>query len=562
MKKILLLVVLIGCLVLNSLAFQGSLVSPEMEFIIGPQAPISNSWFDQNQLVKAREFGEAFPAVPPTDPAAFDKYVLDTYYDLAHTEYIAYQRSGDPAFLAYARNVADSWWQNPWIQEGRQRNFDNGPVPRHAGIAGLALRALDGRPEMWDWLVSYTRDRFDVWLKWRVNNPELHYGVREGAFTLHYATWLAKVLPDSYPLQNGGLATNGAQIRAQFLADVEAISVQYFGRLQYPDGSWRWNTAADEYIDTVQVQLRTGISTGVTSLPVNPIPYPVQAGQRLAFERGGVTKTTVAAPAGATSISVEAVSFTRSGGDYAYVDDGTLQGITQPFMVGLLLNALIDVHRLTQEPFVKSEVAKQILSGARHLYQDGPYRKDVPVPGLTGVNWRDPFYLYHGGTSLNQTKYERGGGSYPDLASNGDCGTNAACTIGIGRQAISTIFDVYGYAYLLTGDPFFRNAGEDLFDAAFVGTDGFRGFADGTAKNYIQNYRMGGRYLGWRLGAQEPSPSPIPTPTPTATPSPVPSPTPTPVPSPSPTPSPSPSPSPKPCTRLPNGKLKKNCLSL
>jgi hypothetical protein len=198
-------------------------------------------------------------------------------------------------------------------------------------------------------------------------------------------------------------------------------------------------------------------------------------------------------------------------------------------MVGLLLNALVDVHRLSTNDLVKTNVANQIVKSCRHLYSLGPYRT-TEVPGLPGVRWRDFFYYYHGGTSVNPTKYENGGGSYTDLASNGDCGTNAACTIGIGRQAISTIFDVYEYAYLLTGDLFFRNAGEDLFDAAFVGSDGYRGFADGTAKNYNQNYRMGGRYLGWRLGAQEPSPSPIPTPTPTATPSPVPSPTPSPAP--------------------------------
>ena len=36
---------------------------------------------------------------------------------------------------------------------------------RHAGIGGLILRALDGRPEMWDWINAYTRYHFDLWLK-------------------------------------------------------------------------------------------------------------------------------------------------------------------------------------------------------------------------------------------------------------------------------------------------------------------------------------------------------------------------------------------------------------
>ena len=102
------------------------------------------------------------------------------------------------------------------------------PPPRHAGIGGLILRALDGRPEMWDWINAYTRYHFDLWLKRRINDSQLYYGVREGAFALHYAAWLAKTLPDSFPLQAGGTATNGAALRAQYLADIEAISVQLF----------------------------------------------------------------------------------------------------------------------------------------------------------------------------------------------------------------------------------------------------------------------------------------------------------------------------------------------
>ena len=59
-----------------------------------------------------------------------------------------------------------------YIKGGTVRNFDSGgPVPRHAGVGGLALRAMDGRPEMWDWINAYTRYHFDVWLKRRINDP-------------------------------------------------------------------------------------------------------------------------------------------------------------------------------------------------------------------------------------------------------------------------------------------------------------------------------------------------------------------------------------------------------
>jgi hypothetical protein len=448
------------------------------DFIIGPQVPASTSWFDQTEIDRAKLHGSKCPDVPPTDATALNDFVLLNYYDLPLTEYIAWKRTGDPLFLDYARKCADAWWQMPgWIDSGTQLDFANGkgPTPRHAGIGGLILRAIDGRPEMWDWITAYTRYEFDVWLGLRVNNSALYIGVREGAFMLHYAVWLAATHPDP-------------AVRAEFLSKAETIAVNYYGRLQLSDGSWRW----DDW-------------------------------------------------------------------DYTDADGGHLVGVTQPFMVGLLLNALIDLHRLSTNETVRTNVANQIVKGVRHLYFDGPFRNTL-VPGLNGARWRDFFYFYHGGTSVNPTKYEFGGGSYTDVTWNADCGTNAACTIGIGRQAISTIFDAFRYAYLLTADDALRVAGEDLADAGFGGSDGYRGMADGTAKNYNQTYRMGGRYFFWmtQTPGSQPATSPTPTPTPTPTPVPSPSPSPSATPTPSPSPTPTPTPSPSPCIRTnPKGKCVK-----
>jgi uncharacterized protein (TIGR03437 family) len=385
---------------------------------------------------------------PPTDPAALNDFVLLQYYDLPLTEYIVHARTGDATFLGYARKCADAWWQHPdWIKAGGQRDFGNGktPPPRHGGIGGLILRAMDGRPEMWDWINSYTRFHFDLWLKRRINDSQLYYGVREGAFALHNATWLARALPDSFPLQAGGTEINGAGLRAQYLADIEAVSTNYYGRLQQADGSWRWDDI--DFVDS---------------------------------------------------------------------DGGTLKGIMQPFMVGLLLNALIDVHRLSTNSTVKMNIQNQITKACRHLYADGPYRKDEAVIGLTGKRWRSFWYFYHGGTTVNPTRYQNGGGSYKTA--------DQTWFVKSERQGISTVFSAYGYAYLLTGDPAFKTMGEELFESAFGNTtDGIRNEADGTAKNYNQNYRMGGRYLVWRgtsgsAPAPTPTPTPTPSPTPTATP--------------------------------------------
>lgn len=82
----------------------------------------------------------------------------------------------------------------------------------------------------------------------------------------------------------------------------------------------------------------------------------------------------------------------------------------QPFMIGLLLSALIDVHRATVDATVKAKVANQIFKACRHLYADGPYRKDELVPANRNKRWRAFWYFYHGGTSVNPTLFEKGGG--------------------------------------------------------------------------------------------------------------------------------------------------------
>lgn len=465
-------------------------------FIIGPQLPISNSWFDQTQLNRGRVHADAFPAEAPQKPPspveprrvdfatneayqtaltawasdpiikawfdALDKYILAHYYDLGYALYALYARTKDPADLARARKVCDSWWKHPtWIGQGTIRKWPDEatPSPRHAGLGGLMLRALDGRPEMWDWIAGYTRFHFDLWLKRRVNDPQLYYGLREGGYMLHYATWLAKALPDSYPLQAGGTATNGAQIRAQLLADVEAVAVNYFGRLQKTDGSWRWNTATDEFVDT---------------------------------------------------------------------DGGTLLQTMQPFMVGLLLNALIDVHRLTTNPTVQANVANQILKGARHLIESGAYRKNEAVPADPNKRWRSFWYFYHGGTSVNPTRYQTGGGS-----ENG----SQLWHVKSERQSIGLVLPAFSYAYEISRDEFYRTAFLELWSAGYGGEDGIRNEFDGTAKNYNQNARGAASALARMAHATaSPSPTAIPTPVP----SPSPSPTVTPTPQPSPTPKPIP----------------------
>ena len=349
-----------------------------------------------------------------------DVYVNANYYDLSLSLYVLYYRTENQEFLTAARKVADSWWLSTPVDSGRNRNFEkNAYAPRNASLGGLMLRALDGRPEMWDWINAYTRYMFDIWLKTHARDPQLYLGVRDGSFCLLYAAWLARVLPDSFPLAAGKVALNAASLRSQYLSDVELLSTQYFGRLQLPDGSWRWDD-----------------------------PY------------------------------------------YTDSDGGTLKNIMQPFMVGMLLRALVEVHRLTSSPKVKQSIQTQIVQACKHLYSGGPYRNTSS--GLGNKKWRSFWYFYHGGTTVNPQKYESGGGS--------PVSTNQTWEIKSERQLIATSLSSFGYAYALTKQEPLLTMGEDLFDSAYGDrVDGIHNEADGTPKNYNQNYSSASRYLVWRL---------------------------------------------------------------
>jgi hypothetical protein len=168
----------------------------------------------------------------------------------------------------------------------------------------------------------------------------------------------------------------------------------------------------------------------------------------------------------------------------------------QPFMVGMLLHALVEVHRLSQNPKVKENVQNQIVRACRHLYGGGPYRDTNS--GLGNKKWRSYWYFYHGGTTVNPRKYENGGGS--------PANTTQSWEIKSERQLLATSLSAFGYAYFLTKDDTVLAMGEDLFDAAFGDQkDGIRNEADGTAKNYNQNYSSAPRYLVWRQHGTDPT---------------------------------------------------------
>jgi hypothetical protein len=336
-------------------------------------------------------------------------------------------------FQTLGRKCADAQWKHPDIGEGKIQRWPDSvsPVPRHVGILGLICRAEDGRPEMWPWITAYVQFHLNHWCLKRVKDPTLFYGLREGAFCLHYAVALAKVHPDP-------------AVRAQLIADIENVCINYYGRLQQADGSWRWDDV--DFVDS---------------------------------------------------------------------DGGTLKGIMQAFMVGLLLCALGDADDVVGAA-AKASIKTQILTACRHLYEGGPYSRIKPVN--FNVLTRGFNYFYHGGTSVNPTKYAKG--DIPEIWT-----TTERWHIESARQAISTVVGAFGKAYQLSGDPFFKTAGDELWNSAYSGDDGFRAMMADTAKNFNQHARWAGRYPALVGGVSQPDPAPLPNPTPTPQPPPPPSPT-------------------------------------
>ena len=106
--------------------------------------------------------------------------------------------------MNYARKSADSLWGAPYIDFGTVTEGPNHLPPRSQAFAGMMLRALDDKPEYWDYLYREVRATFDHWLKRNRSQPTL-YATLAKMVTRVVRGDLARVVPDRYPLQAMGL---------------------------------------------------------------------------------------------------------------------------------------------------------------------------------------------------------------------------------------------------------------------------------------------------------------------------------------------------------------------
>lgn len=371
--------------------------TPEIAFIIGPQlksGSVANPWpwFDSNAIETGTRHGSDFPAAPVNN----SEYINANYYDQALVQYTNYYRTGDVRYLEYARKIADSWWEGSMIRGGTV-SPSSSHAPRNASLAGLMLRAMDGRPEMWDWITAYANWHLWNWGERRITRETLHYGVRDGGYALLFGTYVAVVHPSQ-------------SVREEYRRRVIPVARDYYARLQFQDGSWRWS-------DPAWPEFRM-----------------------------------------------------------------------QPFMVGLLLEALIAVHKITEDPVL----ANAILRSTENLWAMA-YRGPQVVDERPEFTWRGMWYTVYGADGPTGTSSLRSGGD-----------TNSIREV---RQLNATVVHAFGYAYRLSGDPKHLAWGDEVFAATFGNgtgplSDRFYGLGDFRPKEYNQSYRSAGRYLAYRAGAR------------------------------------------------------------
>lgn len=427
------------------------------------------------------------------------------YYGSALTAYAAYYRTGLTKWQTTARMIADSWWSFDGIDYGANdpANFNS---PRLMALDSLMLRAIDGKPEYWDWINRATDYTYrDVWVLPRLDYPGLYFGLRDGGYALRWAVLLSQILPNTYTLYgNGTLAastgteTGGAALRAAWFTDAMDGAIKYYCRLQRADGSWRWNQDEWQFLGTT-------INASDTTVV-------------LAADPGSAFRT-----AGDLKIDNEYLSYTgRSGatitgvtrGRYgttatghtsgAQVTDLAIGFFEQTFHVGVgVIAAFHDLMQVIKDnPTYQAEYNTMrnaiVLNAAEGMLMG---YSTLPVGNAPSTNSRYMHYALHSW------------GDWGALHDGMPDAVPAWATIADlrdARQNVVTWIHTPAYAYYYTGVQWYKDQTDELLSAnwgktGYSGTigvsDGVYGLQDffsrtGTPHRSLKEYNEWHRYVG------------------------------------------------------------------
>jgi hypothetical protein len=270
------------------------------------------------------------------------------YYDNVAAYYALYYRSGIDDYLTAARKLADRFWESPMIDQGLTP-AGYGFVARSTSAMGLALRALDGRPEMWTGLHSV----WDTYM-WYLSVPDAQWGMwdtREMAYHLAMISYCA--LFDSDPTYRSTCKT----------AIVNSFPAVWTPD-KFPDGSWPTTYASTASWNTGSSATLTNGSTAVVGVGTTWSSSSFPASTRIWFTN---SPTVVPNNAAGDPVSYIAtfVDSTHLALDSAYQGTTGTHGwelssynalgyVSQPFMTGILsaafdlaAKAVVDVNPAT-----------------------------------------------------------------------------------------------------------------------------------------------------------------------------------------------------------------------
>jgi len=119
----------------------------------------------------------------------------------------------------------------------------------------------------------------------------------------------------------------------------------------------------------------------------------------------------------------------------------------------------------------------------------------------------------HGGITSNTNLYIAGGGYgsaggftdgalYPSAV-----GSDPNLTVNSLRDTNCLIAHAFGFAFSVTGTSTYKTQGDDIFEAALGGADGYQSTVNLAGKQFNQGFRTSTRYVALRLSAGSPAQS-------------------------------------------------------
>jgi hypothetical protein len=468
--------------------------TPEIEFVVGPQVKSGSSqisgasWFDQNATDRGLVHGAAFPADPPVRQLTGTVSVeygssLVSGSNTKFTQDIT--QPSDTAFwirdtagtlhVHYIKSVLSDTQLELTMRWGNQSSESWGQ-PSQSGLSVVLTTSTTLDPFI---DTNYYDQGFAQWINfYRTGDTRF----RDYARKIADCWWRTPFIdegrtPAEFSLAPRNISLNGLMLRA----------------LDGRPEMWPWitNYLRTHYENWIGTPIRlkyTGLYFGVRDGGFTLL-YTANLAR---VHPDAAVRDEMRAKVLSACLDYY-LKMQQADGSWRWGGAIDVGDTMQPFHVGILLEGMIQAHRLTDDP----NIAQSIVRGAQAVYS----------LGYNPNGWRGTYYFV-GGSFNDGTDCTNGCGTAANPFPPSDLSQIAEA-----RQLNNPSIHAEAYAYLLTGDTKFKQQASEMFDASFSGADGYRSLAAFRAKEYDESHRSGGRVLAW-VDTVTPVPSPTPTPTP------------------------------------------------